>query len=309
MSDSVSWLLARGDEISIKCGRLVIQPASGRPVPSAWLKEHGGALIAEILSACSRCAFRYLKHGSGRYGDGHYQGVTLHLVNLLSGEEMCAVYNVKLTRERTTRAGRKGEPLPQGQFRVGERHELWRLWRAAELPMPRYRSELCEVLFRLGEILLEGERHQTQSSRLVASKVRPVNIDPGQVRAAFEIGNRRERIGNLSGKSREVVGRESGKRVGKEIEQRPEPSGFEADLNRECYESRKKQDVNKKASKRESFAFPPSSLSEQQDVNDWLADYSRRDAELLVAENLDPDPAKRLAVYLAEFRRLNSQEG
>lgn len=284
MSDSVSRLLARGDEISIQCGRLVIQPASGRSVPSVWLKEHGEALAADILSSCGRSAFRYLRHGTGRYGVGCYQGVTLHLVDLLSGEDVRAVYNAKLTRERTTRAGRKGEPLPQGQFRVGDRYELWRLWLASGLTCPRYRSELCEVLPRLGEILLEGEHHPRQSSRLVASTVRPLSISPEEVRAALAVESSRERIGNQSGRSREVVGNQSGKTIEREVEQRLVLSGVEADLNHVCDESRKKQEVIKTASKHESSACLPSPPSEQQDVDDWLADYNRRDAELLAAE-------------------------
>ncbi|WP_322614993.1 hypothetical protein [Pseudomonas sp. BIC9C] len=301
-------LLIRGDEVSIQSGRLVIQPASGKPVPAEWLNEHGEVLTAALLSAFGRHGFRYLGHRTGRYGGGRFQGVTLQFVDLLTGEDVCAVFNAQLTRERTTKAGRKGDPLPQGQFRVGVRHELWKLWCASGLPEPRRRSELCEVMHKLGGVLIEGDRHETQPGRLVVSTVRPISIDSDQVRAAFGVETSRQAVGKESASSRQLVGKVSASPVGKETEQSAVAPGLEPDSNRVFLEPRKKQEVNKEQRKHESFPCPVSPSQEHQSVDDWLVDYDRRDAELLAEENLSNDPAERLAGYLAEFKQLTAKE-
>lgn len=311
-ADLCHSLLARGDTVSIQCGRLVIQPASGNPVPPEWLAEHGESITKAILAACERYGFRYLKHSTGRFGGGRYPGVALQLVELLTGEQVCAVFNAKLNRERTTRAGGKGEPLPPGQFRIGDGHALWKLWRACGLPEPRRRSELYEVMHKLDGVLLQGDKRERAQSKLIATSVTVLNIGTDQIRSAFGIGYARQLVGKESASARQLVGKSSATVVGKEIAKTLVPSCLEANSNRVFSEPRNKQEVIKEARKQETPTYASASVeivsTGDPECDEWLADYNRRDAEILAAENLSPDPAVRLAGYLAEYHLLAAEQ-
>ena len=260
----------------------------------------------EIRQATGQHGFRYQSYSAARFDGGRYPGVSLQFVNLLTGEEPCAVFNADLDRERTSKGGRKGTPLPSGQFRVGERYALWKLWQVTGLPEPRRRSELYEVIHKLNGIVMAADRHSEKPGVLVASSVRPLQIGPETIREAFGFG--RQEVGKASAINRQSVGNRSATVVGKDASQNQAPPDAEPDLSRVCFEPRKKQEVNKEARRQESSFHASASVEIEStgdpECDEWLADYNRRDAEILAAENLHPDYDVRMAGYEAESRRL-----
>lgn len=83
-----------------------------------------------------RDAFRYEGYSAGRYEEHKSAGVTLRFTSVLTGETAYAIFNVDLTRKRTTVGGKAGAPLPAGEFRVGERSHFYKFWQGTGLPLP-----------------------------------------------------------------------------------------------------------------------------------------------------------------------------
>jgi len=93
-------LLSRGDTVSIERGQLVIQPASGKPVPPEWINTNRARLCREALISLGLDAFEYTDYSTGHYGKTRSAGITLRFVSLVNGESVYAVFNADLTRQR-----------------------------------------------------------------------------------------------------------------------------------------------------------------------------------------------------------------
>ena len=76
-------LLSRGDTVSIEQGRLIIQSASGKPVPVEWLIESTPEVCRAILKESGLDAFEYVSYHTGHYGKHKAPGVTLQFVSVL----------------------------------------------------------------------------------------------------------------------------------------------------------------------------------------------------------------------------------
>lgn len=146
----LAQLLVRGDCVAVECGRLTISPASGCPVPADWLERHGRQLITEAARAAGVEALEYLGYSAGNYGPSKRGGVSLQFRNLLDGSERYAVFNAETRRNRNTQHGKKGAPLPRGQFRVTERFKFYGFWLSTGLPVPRRLSALHDYMGKLG---------------------------------------------------------------------------------------------------------------------------------------------------------------
>ncbi|WP_317930186.1 hypothetical protein [Halioxenophilus sp. WMMB6] len=124
-------LLARGDRLSLEGGQLVIEAQSGVDVPDKWLSDNRELIVAEIAK---RLAVNVLKYES--YSTGYYEvksgvrksGLTMQFCNLRTGQQVFAIFNVELTRQRNTRYGKKGDRLPDKQFRAKPKSHFSSLW-------------------------------------------------------------------------------------------------------------------------------------------------------------------------------------
>lgn len=202
MTVTVEKLLARGDEISIEHGKLVIRPFSGMPVPLDWRDKYSPALVREILVTLRMDAYEYGGYSTGLYGTNKAAGVTIQLPSFVGGLDTHAIFNAELNRKLSTNAGKKGTPLPKGHFRIGKRSHLYRFWQSTGLPTPKRLSSLHDYLGNLRGILFIADIVTDRKNRLDAGSLRPLFITAVEVRNAFSPDNGRTTAGQATDNSR-----------------------------------------------------------------------------------------------------------
>lgn len=184
-------LLQRGDEIYIAGGRLVIHSKSGKPVPDEWFKEKSHDLTCDILNKTNTEAFIYESYSTGQYGSKRYSGVTLQFTSLLSGNEAFAIFNADLKRLKTTSKGKKGEPLPEGQFRVGKKSGFYKFWNQTGLDLPPRLSSFHDYMGNLKSWLFTGDYRQ--GKKLSNESLKPLNISYSEILKAFQLADQPDR--------------------------------------------------------------------------------------------------------------------
>ena len=172
-------LLGRGDNVAIECGRLVIRPASGRPVPGDWLADNRLCICREILELIGTDAYEYVGYATGHYGQSRAGGVTLQFASVTTGAVVYAIFNAELTRARSSAGKQAGSPLPKGRFRVGKRSHFYRFWLSTRLPVRRL-SDFHDYMGRLTEILFTGV---VSGDRIDAGTLRPMSINTDEIAA------------------------------------------------------------------------------------------------------------------------------
>lgn len=181
-------LLARGDYVAITNGRLTISPASGCPVPDTWLKSYRARLLAEIATCTATRLFSYEGYSTGRYsikGDLPVKspGVTLTYYAVRSDEFVSVTFNAELDRKRTTKGGRKGSPLPVGQFRVTNRHKFLRYWDSTGIERPLRLSSFHDCMGKLRDVIMTAEIRK--GKRLDKDTIRPAAVSFELLRKAM----------------------------------------------------------------------------------------------------------------------------
>lgn len=186
MAATIKLLLARGDLVVIEHGRLVITPMSGKPVPDNWLANYLPAFMCEIALTTGINIFQYERYSVGKFGRQNFEGILLHYTNIATGKTAQIFYNCEITRARTTKAGKQGEPLPFGQFRVGKNHAFTKHWLSLGLPLPRL-SEFHYCMGKLKTVYLTGS--QNEKGKLDKSTSKPMNINANELKKAFPVSN------------------------------------------------------------------------------------------------------------------------
>lgn len=216
-------LLIKGDLVAIENGGLKLEPASGKPVPSEWLAHHQDQIITEILTRTGVDAFVFEDYSTGSYVAGQGGGVTLQFTGLLTGSNPYVIFNANLKRSRKTKSGKKGSPLPKGQFHVGKRSHFYKFWKATGLRMPTRLSVFHDYMGNLKGLLFTGDFQK--ETRLNAETVRPLNITHAQTIAAFNDLNMPD---NCHTTSRQFPDNSQTRVPDKEIKQPPTQQGFQA---------------------------------------------------------------------------------
>jgi hypothetical protein len=188
-SQLVPMLLSRGDAISVDNGRLVVEPASGLPVPEKWLHENGIALVGEILQQTRQDGLIYLSYSTGRYTHSPAGGVTLQFKHLLTGIEAYAIFNADLTRSRNTKAGQAGDPLPNGQFHLAKGTDFLKLWDKTGATRPLSDTEFYKRMGNLKAFFFTAKTHASKQDRLLSASIKPLVITADQVRNAFNMSD------------------------------------------------------------------------------------------------------------------------
>lgn len=175
-------ILDKGHIISMKNGLLCVHSASGDPASDKWMQAHSSQIKREILCALGVDEYKYIGYSTGHYGPPKAAGVTLQFVSLTTGKEVYVVFNVELTRARTTRFGKKGEPLPMGQFRVGSRYEFYKFWLRTGLKSPSRLSKFHDHMGNLRDIIFIAP---LEKNRLLKQQLRPLTLSHEEIFAAF----------------------------------------------------------------------------------------------------------------------------
>ncbi|WP_460102298.1 hypothetical protein [Pseudomonas sp. H1_D04] len=168
--------------MSIERGQLVIQPASGKPVPPEWINTNRARLCREALISLGLDAFEYTDYSTGHYGKTRSAGITLRFVSLVNGESVYAVFNADLTRQRNTAAAKAGTLLPRGQFRIGKRSHFYKFWMGTGLPFPRRLSAMHDYMGKLRGVMLTG---LLTDDRINAGTLAPISLTAEQFRKAI----------------------------------------------------------------------------------------------------------------------------
>lgn len=159
--------------MAVDRGRLVITPISGRPVPLKWLEQHGGGILAQVASRAGLLALAYVGYSVGNYGKHLAGGVALQFVELNTQKPYFSVFNVETRRRRTTKSGKAGSPLPQGQFWVGKRSAFAQFWQSTGLPYQRL-SSLHRRMGRLAELVFVAEI--SHGEKLLSASLKPLEV-------------------------------------------------------------------------------------------------------------------------------------
>ncbi|MCR1827857.1 hypothetical protein NSA60_14320 [Pseudomonas oleovorans] len=187
----LSRLVARGDAISIERGQLIIMPASSDPVPPNWLAQNRQELTLQILQTVGMDAFHYVSHKSGRYEGGKQPGLTIQLQSVATGADAYAIFNVELTRSRTTKAGNKGDPLPAGQFHPPKGGSLSKFWQSTGLPLRRL-AAMHDYMGNLKGILFYASQTADRTDgRLIASTLQTLSLSASVIHQAVLPDNAR----------------------------------------------------------------------------------------------------------------------
>lgn len=259
----VTKLLSRGDTVSIEQGRLIIKPASGKPVPVEWLTESTPDICRAILKASGLDAFEYIGYHTGHYGKHKAPGVTLQFVSVVTGEAAYAIFNVDLTRHRTTASGKAGSTLPVGQFRAGERSHFYKFWISTGLKTPDSMQRFYKRMGKLSGILFVGT---LANDRFDAQSIQPLNIASERVRMAV--------LGHKEGISRAQGGHKEDISEGhNETATSHAPQGLQP-FPTACVSNHGKTVISKQGNKVSPInPLTPRKAPQEQTVDEWLADY------------------------------------
>lgn len=185
-------LFERGDVVSIESGLLKITQANDRRLYFSPFCAEAQPLMREILTLLPGTdAFEYIGCSTGFYGQKKSPGLTLQFRELVSRNDAYAIFNVCLTRQRNTKAGRQGRPLPKGHFRVGKRHNFFAFWESTSLPMPRRLSSFHDYMGKLGRLVFTGQKGEAKGARLGSGSLRPLSISAAEIHAALMPDNAR----------------------------------------------------------------------------------------------------------------------
>ncbi len=265
--DLLRRMLARGDAVSIERGRLIIQLASGKPIPEDMFQQYAPELIQQILRGVGTDAFQYLSH-KAENNDGKYPGLTLQLQSVVTEAKAYTIFNVELTRARNTPAGKKGGRLPEGQFRIGKNHDLYRFWLSTGLPLPRRLAALHDYIGNLRGILLTAiPTAGHNGTRLQSKTLMPLHLPASVIRRAVLPDNCQTTPRQAAGNSRTRL-------PDKESAPAQQPRGLQP------FPSTGEENHGKAVIRRSGNAGVPAftparKKPEEQSVDEWLADYER----------------------------------
>lgn len=251
---SLSGLLARGDVVAVDHGRLTITPASGLPVPSAWLRQHERPLLSEAGGLAGVLALEYQHYSVGNYSEHRAGGITLQFRCLVSGQEYFAIFNAGTKRDRATRYGKKGDALPKGQFRVGKGSAFYRFWRSTRLPYQSL-SNLHQRMGSLGSLIFTAS--PDIGERLNKATLQPLTL------TAEHLG---KLASNTQGICKQATSNTQATIASKETPQSQQPRAFRAEAT--TGDAGHGKTVNQ-VKGHTGNSLPP----ELQTNEEWLADY------------------------------------
>lgn len=186
MAPHISRLLSRGAKVSIELGRLVVRQPNGEEVGQDFLEKYSPVLQREILTALGIGAYEYRSYTTGHYDKSKFPGISLQCRSALEDEDTYVIFNVGLTRTRTTKAGEKDSPLPDGHFHIGERSHFYKFWKSTTLAIPKSLTSFHDYMGNLKGILFTASLTEGRDDgRMDAGSIRPVSVSAELVKQVF----------------------------------------------------------------------------------------------------------------------------
>jgi hypothetical protein len=138
------------------------------------MQQHWMSLVSEIAEIISIDAFVFSGHKTGNYGKHKADGLTLMFGCLMTNKKPYAIFNVDLTRARTTRHGVAGSALPKGQFRPGRGSKFYEFYTQTGVEPPKRLSTFHEHMGKLRTLVFTGE--YVKHERLQKDTLRPLDV-------------------------------------------------------------------------------------------------------------------------------------
>ena len=171
-------LLLRGDYVAVEAGRLTIRAKSEDSVPDYWYKQYHDNMVQDIAYLLGVPVLRFISFNTGKYGRHKADGVNLQFEDLTSNKDAYAIFNVDLARKRTTKNGKKGQPLSGKQFSVPRKSLFRQFWIASGLIEPNRSTKYSGYMGNLKSIIFTANYQGTDSKgeRLTKQSIRPLSI-------------------------------------------------------------------------------------------------------------------------------------
>lgn len=270
MITRTSQLLARGCEVSVVVGELIVHHPSDNHYSLEWQSRYGDSLIIELSEAIQKTIYKYHSYSTGNYGgkdgNGNYtkgaqSGICLQFVNITTGEHVPAFFNACLKRSRKSKNGKVGQRLPEGRFIAPSLGSFSKFWSRTSLKTPRYPSEFYKHMGNLSQLYFEGSI-DAKKRKLVNSSLLPINASCSEISRFFG-GKRVVSEWEQSGKAVVSAG-------GKEIPASQVVSDLEPHFNHE----RKEYGLSNQVSTyKDSSVLPIAKKSPQeQSFDEWVAE-------------------------------------
>ena len=170
--------------VAIECGRLVVTPNNGKPVPQKWLDENGPNVVSQILKELGTDdAYYYFGYSLGKHGESFASGLTLHFKSVMTDESLYAMFNIELTRIRATKYGKVGGKLAKGQFHVQKHGAFLKFWDSSGAVRPKSNTEFHKRMGNLKPLFFTGQVNQGKAGKLVNETLKPLNMTAKKVAA------------------------------------------------------------------------------------------------------------------------------
>jgi hypothetical protein len=280
-------LLTRGDSISVRQGRLHIEPASGKPVCPKWFKQNCKALLSACCRTAGVDAFFYVDYSTGAYGPKHnYQGLTVNFVGL-NGEKAHACFNASIHYER---GPKKGKRKPGKQFTPKQRSIFVGFWQRCGLKVPERLGKFHDYMGHLHGIAFSGARRQ---ERFDKATLGPATITETALRRVICPHTIRTTSAQLPHNSRTTFPH-------KDSAESPAVTSSQPNFTA-CnfyYENKNIREEDKRVN-----PSPNNKRPAEQSVEEWLEDYERRDFEIEEFESRETDEQERIDFWNHGKRR------
>lgn len=175
MTRIIKRLINLGYSVAINDGRLEVKTKSGCKPSSDWLNQNSSKIASEVAQLVNKSLYVYSHYKTGTFNKGIAPGVMISLTDLLTGENVYAIFNAELKRKRNIKSGNAGAALPKGKFTVGRQSALYKLWLKTYLELPRRPSELYKSIGKLKSIYVTAQR--TNESKLSNSSIEMFSCD------------------------------------------------------------------------------------------------------------------------------------
>jgi hypothetical protein len=186
MDTLIRRLLRRKAEVSIELGRLVVRQPNGEKVDQDWLEKYSPALLREILTTLGIEAYEYCSYKTGNYGGPKHAGITLQFTSGIADVSTYTIFNVGLTRTRTTKSGKEGSPLPKGHFIVTKGGAFYKFWKSTALTIPKSLTSFHDYMGNLKGILYTANLTEgREDGRMVASSIKALSVSSDLMKERF----------------------------------------------------------------------------------------------------------------------------
>jgi hypothetical protein len=143
------------------------------------MMENKDRIVKELAALLGIELLKYSGYSTGGYSNKHFPGVNLQFQWSPSLEDAYVIFNAELKRNRTTKSGQKGTPLPKNHFRVGEKSKFLKFWARTGLKFPRRNSSFHDYMGNLKKLIFTGMIKEGE--KLDKDSIKPFSISADEV--------------------------------------------------------------------------------------------------------------------------------